>query len=434
MADLGHRVVALDTDRRRVEALSVGEAPFFEPELDELLHRALSSGRLTFTDDYDDVSEADVHFLCVGTPQRFDTQAADTSYVFAAVESLASRLRVDALVVGKSTVPVGTARTVLERLRVLTGYSEPRVAWNPEFLREGFAIRDTLQPSRIVYGVLSGSAQEDVALLDEIYASVVKAGTERVVTDFETAELVKAAANAFLATKISFINSMADVCDAAGADVKQLAHALGMDHRIGPRFLEAGLGYGGGCLPKDVRALAARADELGANSCVALLASVDAINLARRSKTVDLARAFCAGDLRGKRVTILGASFKPDSDDIRDSPSLDVAMAVLREGAMVTVHDPRAIEVARASYPDLAYDDDVVNACRGADLLMHLTAWDEYRRIDIAALTSVVRASVIIDGRNVLDGRNWSHHGWTYVPLGRPASPAGVIAVEGCIT
>ncbi len=429
MAELGHDVVAVDVDRQRVEALAAGSAPFFEPGLDALLARVLSTGRLRFTCDYDDIAEADVHFICVGTPQSSDGRTADTSYVFSAVESLASRLRPGALVVGKSTVPVGTADAILTRLRATAPTpGEVRLAWNPEFLREGTAIDDTLRPSRLVYGVHPDSAEQDIELLDEIYAPALALGVPRLVTDFETAELVKVAANAFLATKISFINSMADLCDVAGADVVQLAQALGLDDRIGPKFLGAGLGYGGGCLPKDVRALAARSEELGADACVTLLSHVNAINESRQTKMLDLARTYCSGSLRGKAVAILGAAFKPNSDDLRESPSLEVAMRALREGATVTVHDPRALDAARLAYPHLRYEENVEEACRGADILLHLTEWEEYRKLDIAKLTRLVRTPVILDGRNALHGESWSMHGWTYVSIGRPALIAGLPA------
>ena len=421
MADLGHTVIALDADAAKVESLAAGRPPIFEPGLDELLARALASGRLGFTTDYADLAGADVHFVCVGTPQMRGENAADTSYVFAAARSLAPQLTSQALVVGKSTVPVGTAARFREQLQA--GAPEgvrARLAWNPEFLREGFAIRDTVAPDRFVYGVDGPDAEADVALLDQVYAAGLATGTPRIVADYPTAELVKVAANAFLATKISFINAMSEVCEAAGGDVVQLADALGHDARIGRRFLNAGVGFGGGCLPKDIRAFMARAAELGADEALTFLREVDAINLRRRSRMVDLAREQCGGTLTGKRVAVLGAAFKPDSDDIRDSPALDIARAARLEGAAVTVHDPKALPVARRVHPDLTYSDGIEDACRGADVILHLTEWQVYREIDPAELGKVVSRRNVIDGRNALDPILWRAAGWTFRALGRP--------------
>ena len=421
MAELGHSVIAVDTDAAKVESLSRGVAPMFEPGLDELLGRMLPTGRLRFTTDYAQVRGADVHFICVGTPQRKGENAADTSFVFAAARSLAPHLSGRALVVGKSTVPVGTAA----QLRECLGEGAPagaqvRLAWNPEFLREGFAIRDTVAPNRFVYGVDGPSADADAAVLDEVYAGPLAAGTPRLVTDFPTAELVKVAANAFLATKISFINAMAEVCEAAGADVILLADALGHDDRIGRKFLNAGVGFGGGCLPKDIRAFMARACELGADEALGFLREIDEINGRRRSRMVDLAREQCGGTLSGKRVAVLGAAFKPDSDDIRDSPALDVAQAARREGAVVTVHDPKAMPAAKGVHPELEYADTVDEACVEADVVLHLTEWKQFREIDPATLATIVSSRAIIDGRNTLDPDLWRSAGWTYRALGRP--------------
>jgi len=421
MADLGHTVIAIDSDADKVESLSRGVAPMFEPGLDELLGTVLPTGRLRFTTDYARATGADVHFICVGTPQLRGENAADTSYVFAAAHSLAPHLRAKALVVGKSTVPVGTAARLRDHLQAgAPDDVRVRLAWNPEFLREGFAIRDTVAPNRFVYGVDGPSADADVALLDQVYAAPLASGTPRLVTDFATAELVKVAANAFLATKISFINAMAEVCEAAGADVVQLADAIGHDPRIGRKFLNAGVGFGGGCLPKDIRAFMARASELGADEALRFLHEIDAINVRRRSRMVDLAREQCGGTLVGKRVAVLGAAFKPDSDDIRDSPALDVAEAARGEGAVVTVHDPKANEAARAVHPDLEYADSVEQACRDADVVLHLTEWKQFRDIDVARLAAIVANPTIIDGRNTLDPALWRSAGWVYRALGRP--------------
>jgi UDPglucose 6-dehydrogenase len=414
-------VIAVDTDAAKVESLSRGVAPLFEPRLDELLAKVLPTGRLSFTTDYALAGDADVHFICVGTPQRTGENAADTSYVFAAAQSLAPHLTSRALVVGKSTVPVGTAAQLLDRLRLGAPKGvRVRLAWNPEFLREGFAIQDTVSPNRFVYGVNGPSADADVALLDEVYSGALALGTPRLVCDFPTAELVKVAANAVLATKISFINVMADVCDVAGADVVKLADALGHDDRIGRKFLNAGVGFGGGCLPKDIRAFMARASELGADTALEFLREIDAINVRRRSRMVDLARQACGGTLVGRRVAVLGATFKPDSDDIRDSPALDIAQAARDEGALVTVHDPKAMEAARAVHPDLEYADSVEEACLDADVVLHLTEWKQFRDIDPPKLAVVVANLSIIDGRNTLDPDLWRSAGWAYRALGRP--------------
>jgi UDPglucose 6-dehydrogenase len=421
MAQLGHTVIAVDTDAEKVAALASGRAPLFEPGLDDLLARVLPTGRLRFTTDFAEVAPARVHFVCVGTPQRAGEYAADTGFVFAAATALAPHLKDGALVVGKSTVPVGTAARLRELLQARSpAGASVGLAWNPEFLREGFAIEDTVAPDRFVYGVEGPQAERHVALLDQVYAAPLAAGTPRLVMDYPTAELVKVSANAFLATKISFINAMSEVCEAAGGDVVALAEAIGHDDRIGHKFLGAGLGFGGGCLPKDIRAFMARSGELGADQALTFLREVDAINLRRRARMVDLAREACGGTLGGKRVAVLGAAFKPNSDDVRDSPALDVAEAVYAEGGEVTVHDPKAIPVAKATRPALTYAQNVQEACAGADVVLHLTEWREYRDLDPAQLKTVVASPVIIDGRNKLDPDSWRAAGWTYRALGRP--------------
>jgi UDPglucose 6-dehydrogenase len=425
MAELGHDVVAVDVDAEKIAALSEGRAPFFEPGLPELLQRTLATGRLRFTTDYSEVADCAVHFVCVGTPQRKGENAADLTYVDAAFGELAKHLTGSTLVVGKSTVPVGTAAR-LQQLLVdsAPGGDAVRLAWNPEFLREGFAVQDTLHPDRLVYGVDEGgdgpAGARAVAVLDEVYATTIAAGTPRIVTDFATAELVKAAANSFLATKISFINAMSEVCEAAGADVVALADAIGHDERIGRRFLGAGLGFGGGCLPKDIRAFMARAGELGADQALSFLREVDAINMRRRSRMVDLAREQCGGSFIGKRVAVLGAAFKPDSDDIRDSPALSVAAMIRLQGAHVIVHDPEAMANARRMWPDLAYAGSAREAVTGADVVLHLTEWREYRELDPVELAGLVRTASVVDGRNALDAARWRAAGWTYRALGRP--------------
>ncbi|MBT0770364.1 UDP-glucose/GDP-mannose dehydrogenase family protein [Kineosporia sp. J2-2] len=424
MADFGHEVIGVDVDERKIADLQQAKAPFFEPGLPELLKRATESGRLSFTTDATQVAHTPdaptVHFVCVGTPQRAGEFAADTRYVDAAVQALIPHLQPGDLVVGKSTVPVGTAA----RLAGLISEAVPgaMLAWNPEFLREGFAVQDTQHPDRIVYGLPSDPEQaaQAKALLDQVYASPLSENTPVITSDYATAELVKTAANAFLATKISFINAMAEVCEAAGADVSTLATAIGHDERIGPKFLGAGLGFGGGCLPKDIRAFMARAGELGADQALTFLREVDAINMRRRIRMVDLAREVLQGSFLGRKVTVLGAAFKPESDDIRDSPALNVAAQIRLQGAEVVVTDPAALENARRVWPDLHYEDKIEVACDGADVVLLLTEWKQYKAIDPAKLAGIVRERNVLDGRNALDPHAWRTAGWTYRALGRP--------------
>jgi len=413
MAELGHDVLGLDVDQSKVDRLNSGEVPFFEPGLPELLKRNLETGRLRFTTSYGEVGRfGDVHFVCVGTPQKKGEFAADLTYVDAAVQSLLPVLRAGSLVVGKSTVPLGTAARISEQVERM-GAS---LVWNPEFLREGFAVEDTLNPDRIVMGA---EAEPAAKHLCEVYQTILDRGVPLVVTDFATAELVKVAANSFLATKISFINAMAEVCEATGADVTQLAKALSYDVRIGGKFLHAGLGFGGGCLPKDIRAFMARAGELGVDQALSFLKEVDEINKRRRARMVDLTRELCDGSLAGMRVAVLGAAFKPNSDDIRDSPALDVALAIQRAGSAVRVYDPQAMDNARVSYPTLGYSASAIEAARGADVVLHLTEWEEFRELEPEVLSEVVNERRIVDGRNALDREKWRDAGWTYRALGR---------------
>ncbi|HEY1675594.1 MAG TPA: UDP-glucose/GDP-mannose dehydrogenase family protein [Streptosporangiaceae bacterium] len=420
LAELGFEVLGLDTDDTQVKALAGGSLPFHEPGLEELLRKGLDSGRLRFTTSYADAAEfGDVHFVCVGTPQRADSSAADLSHLEACVETLAPRLTRPCLVVGKSTVPVGTAALLAERLtRLAPVGAAAELAWNPEFLREGHAVADTVRPDRIVAGVISARAE---ALLREVYAQPLAAGVPFLVTDLPTAELVKGAANAFLATKVSFINAMAEMCEAAGADIVPLAEALAHDNRIGGRFLVPGLGFGGGCLPKDIRAFAATARELGVDSVGSWLGEVDAINLRRRVRMVDLALEMAGGSPDGLTVGVLGCSFKPQSDDIRDSPALDVAGTLHSLGARVTVYDPAAMDRARQVHPELDYASSMLDAAAGADVLLLLTEWREFIDADPEVLGLAVARRNIADGRGALDADRWRAAGWRYRALGRPA-------------
>jgi UDPglucose 6-dehydrogenase len=416
MAKLGHDVVGVDVDETKVSALAAGRAPFYEPGLTELLLESLSTGRLRFTTDLSQIKDARVHFVCVGTPQKRGEFAADLRYVDAAFAAALPYMSEGDLLVGKSTVPVGTA----ERLAQDCKDSGATLVWNPEFLREGFAVRDTLHPNRLVYGVPAGLPGENAKLvLDEVYAAPLSEGVPLVVTDYATAELVKVAANSFLATKISFINAMAELCEATGADVTGLAEAIGYDERIGRKFLNAGLGFGGGCLPKDIRAFMARAGELGVDQALSFLREVDSINMRRRVRMVDLAREVCNGSIVGRRVAVLGAAFKPDSDDVRDSPALSVAAQMQLQGAHVVVTDPQAIENARLKWPDLTFAATAEEAATGVDVVLLATEWSEYRELDPVKLATLVRERRILDGRNVLDPAAWRAAGWTYRALGR---------------
>ena len=418
MAQLGHDVVGIDVLEFHVAALSRGEAPFYEPGLPDLLRAGIESGRLSFSTDPGAAAGAQVHFICVGTPQKRGENAADLRYVYSAVDDLAPHLRDGDVVVGKSTVPVGTAELLADRIGELDVAAT--LMWNPEFLREGKAVEDTLHPDRLVYGVADGEAGEAAAVtLDEVYAAALQADTPKIVTDLATAQMVKVAANSFLATKISFINAMAELCEVAGADVTMLADAIGLDDRIGRQFLSAGLGFGGGCLPKDIRAFMARAGELGADQALTFLREVDAINMRRRVRMVDMAREECGGSIVGRRIALLGASFKPESDDVRDSPALSVAAQMQLQGASVRVTDPKAVDNARKKWPDLQFVATVEEAVAGAELVVVLTEWAEYVQLDPMELGEKVANRRIIDGRNCLDPATWRAAGWTYRALGR---------------
>lgn len=434
MAELGHEVLGVDVDEAKIERLRRGEVPFYEPGLPEILRRHVESGRLRFTTDYAEAAEfADLHFIGVGTPQRKGDFAADTSHVEDVVARLTPLLTRDAVLVGKSTVPVGTAVRLqgIADWHVLGGTSSGvrvEVVWNPEFLREGFAVQDTLRPDRIVVGYPGGEGDQGLAraLLSEAYAPICEADPcPVIVTDLATAEMVKVSANAFLATKISFINAVSEVCEAAGADVTVLADAIGMDPRIGRRFLGAGLGFGGGCLPKDIRAFMARAGELGADQALTFLREVDSINMRRRDKMVDLTAEVCGGTLIGKTIAVLGAAFKPNSDDVRDSPALNVAGMLSLKGARAVVYDPQALDNARRLFPTLAYADSALEACAGADVVLVATEWGEFVELDPVAVRAVARGRILLDGRNCMPGDQWREAGWTYRALGRgiPVQP-----------
>ena len=417
MAELGHDVLGVEIDPDKRATLAEGRVPFFEPGLEELLAGHVASGKLRFTDSYEEAGAfADLHFVCVGTPQLASSMGADVSYVDAAVASLAPYLTRPSYVVGKSTVPVGTAgRLAAHMAAAAPAGAEAELVWNPEFLREGFAVEDTLRPDRVVVGVASERAEK---AMREFYAPITDTGVPMVVTDYATAELVKVSANAFLATKISFINAVGEVCEAAGADVVDLADAIGHDTRIGRRFLNAGVGFGGGCLPKDIRAFVHRAGELGVEDAMSFLRQVDDINQRQRHRVTQMAVEM-VGAVAGSRICVWGAAFKPDSDDVRDSPALAISGALHLRGATVSVYDPQANETARQRFPTLTYAGSAAEAARDADLVLHLTEWKEFRGIDPDELGSVVAHRRLLDGRNVLDLAAWRSAGWEARGIGR---------------
>lgn len=419
MAELGHEVLGVDVDEAKITALSEGKVPFFEPGLPEVLKRNITAGRLSFTTDYEQAAEfANVHFLGVGTPQKHGSYAADLTYVRAVITELIPKLRGKHVIFGKSTVPVGTAAEMQELADSLAVDAEVEIAWNPEFLREGYAVKDTITPDRIVLGVRDGESQAE-ELAREIYATPLESQTPFIVSDLETAELVKVSANAFLATKISFINAVSEICEIVGGDVTKLADAIGYDERIGRKFLGAGLGFGGGCLPKDIRAFMARAGELGADQALTFLREVDAINMRRRDRVVELAREAFDGNLLGHRITVLGCSFKPNSDDVRDSPALSVSGSLSLAGAAVTVYDPEGMDNAKKVFPTLSYAPDLDTALRDAELVILATEWQVFRDLSPEAAADLVAQKCIIDGRNVLDVAAWKQAGWTIQALGR---------------
>ncbi len=424
MAELGHEVVGVDIDPVKIERLSRGEVPFYEPGLPELLRKHVESGRLRFTTDAADAAAfADVHFIGVGTPQVKGENAADMRFVNAVIETLAPLLTRPATILGKSTVPVGTAARLAHRINELAPVGEAaQLGWNPEFLREGFAVEDTLRPDRLVLGVDRANPGHVEHVVREVYATILARDTPFIVTDLATAELVKVSANAFLATKISFINAIAEVCEVSGGDVAELADAIGYDARIGRKFLGAGLGFGGGCLPKDIRAFMARAGELGVDQALTFLREVDSVNLRRREHVVEMARREVGGSLNGTRIAVLGAAFKPNSDDVRDSPALDVAGKLHLAGADVRIYDPQAMDNARAVSPTLTYAHDLRAAVSDADLVIVATEWREFRDLIPSDLDGLVAARRVIDGRNCLDAPAWVAAGWTYRGLGRYAA------------
>lgn len=423
MAELGHDVIGVDVDPAKVARLSRGEVPFYEPGLPEMLSKHVKSGRLRFTTDASEAADADVHFIGVGTPQKLGEYAADMTFVDAVIETLAPMLTRPTVILGKSTVPVGTAARLAARVRELAPVGDQaELGWNPEFLREGFAVEDTLRPDRQVLGIDRERPGRIEAVAREVYAEIIARGTPFLVTDLPTAELVKVSANAFLATKISFINAISEVCEATGADVMELADAIGYDERIGRKFLGAGLGFGGGCLPKDIRAFQARAGELGVDQALAFLREVDSVNLRRRQHVLDLAERELGGTIAGRTVAVLGAAFKPNSDDVRDSPALDVAGRFHLMGADVKVYDPQAMGNAKAVWPTLTFSASMSDAVSDADAVVVSTEWQEFRDADAVQLFAKAKGDLVIDARNCLDVDAWKAAGWRYRGMGRHAT------------
>ncbi|MDP5227668.1 MULTISPECIES: UDP-glucose/GDP-mannose dehydrogenase family protein [Arthrobacter] len=428
LASMGHDVVGIDTDESKVRLLSRGVAPFYEPGLEELLAHTTAQGTLRFSRDFSETSGADVHFLCVGTPQSKTGDGADLGYLLAATQELRRHARAGSLVVGKSTVPVGTVDVLGD---LLAERGDLLLAWNPEFLRQGTAVKDSLVPDRLVYGAEGPQEKRAVEMLDAVYAPLLGAGVPRIVCNFATAELIKSAANAYLATKLSFINAMGELCDAAGADVVALSEAMGLDPRIGARYLHAGLGFGGGCLPKDIRSLRTQAGSLGVTALEDWMGSVDTINREQRARSVSLAADLLGGSVAGRQVTVLGAAFKPDTDDIRDSPAMDVAMRLVEAGAHVTVTDPKAINNAWLRFPQMRFETKPLAALDGAELVVLATEWDEFCRLDPAVAGKLVRRRLLLDTRNALDADSWAAEGWTVAGLGVPGRRPRARAAAG---
>jgi len=441
MAEIGHDVLGVDIDEGKIALLNSGKSWFHEPGLDETLARNVSAGRLRFSTNFVDAAEfGRVHFLGVATPGQ-PGGSYDLSQVCAAVTSLAQHAHGPCLIVGKSTVPPGTAASLHAIAADASQAENIEIAWNPEFLREGCAVQDTLVPDRIVIGTTSDSAE---AILREIYQPLTDSGIPFVVTDFATAELVKGAANAFLASKISFINAMADICAKVNGDVRALAGALGLDPRIGQSFLKAGIGYGGACLPKDVRGLAAFAEQAGARSASELLMLVDAINMARRDQVVRLVEEAAGAvpeagysqaenSLGGRRVAVWGAAFKPGTDDVRDSPGLDLANRLHLLGAEVTVYDPMATGNALTVSPELAYADSAFAALDQAEVVVLAAAWPEFAEINPAAAGAAVASMTIVDACQGIDTATWQEVGWSVFSLtgnhaGSPGNGSAALA------
>ncbi|WP_331741282.1 UDP-glucose/GDP-mannose dehydrogenase family protein (plasmid) [Streptomyces sp. NBC_00963] len=420
MAELGHEVIGVDVDQARVDRLSAGECPIYEIGLPELLAHHTQSGRLRFTTDIREAADfAELHFIGVGTPIDADGRSYDTAQVFGAIRTLAPHLDRACTIVGKSTVSVGTTSQVTALVQRLAPAGEQvDVCWNPEFLREGHAVEDTLRPDRLIAGLTTAEAEKAIRA---VYAPILDAGVPIFVTDPQTAELAKGAANTFLGLKISYINAVADMCEAAGGDVSQIVDILGIDPRIGSAGMRPGIGYGGGCLPKDIRAFTASAGQLGASQAATLLRAAEEINENRTYVALGLiTRALGERPIRGTRVTVWGAAFKPGTNDVRESPALSLAQALQQAGATVTIHDPQAVATAMVRSPEFDYTDDLPTSLDGADVIVLATEWPEYRQADPQALGNRPATPLLVDCRTTLDPEPWRAAGWTVHQLGRP--------------
>ncbi|WP_374374121.1 UDP-glucose/GDP-mannose dehydrogenase family protein [Dongia sp.] len=415
-SEFGHDVVCIDSDAGRIAGLERGEIPIYEPGLDELVARNRAAGRLRFTTDLKVAMDgAEAVFIAVGTPSRRGDGHADLSYVYQAARDISAQLKNYAVIVTKSTVPVGTGREVERIIHAARPDAEFDVASNPEFLREGSAIGDFMRPDRIVIGTESERAKE---ILRRIYRPLSLRETPLLFADLETAELIKYAANAFLALKISYINQISDLCEKVGADVHDVARGIGLDGRIGPKFLHPGPGYGGSCFPKDTNALMHTAREVGAP--LSLVEATVSYNEARKSDMAERVLALLDGNAKGKRVAILGLTFKPNTDDMREAPSLTILPRLRAAGIEVTAHDPAGMEEARKLMPDVIYCEDAYETLAGADALVLLTEWNAYRGMDIRRMHGLMRQPLVIDLRNVYRSREMRRAGFTYHSLGRP--------------
>lgn len=414
-ADLGNRVVCMDIDRQKVDLLRSGKSPIYEPGLEELMERNMRAERLSFTDDYAIAVEgADFAFITVGTPMS-DDGAADLGYVEAAARGIGSALTGPIVIIDKSTVPVGTGDKVSQIIAEHSHTSAPfAIVSNPEFLREGSAVSDFFHPDRIVLGSTDREAAEKVAALHD------PLGTMVIITDLRTAEMIKYASNAFLAARISFINEISQICERLGADVREVARGMGADKRIGPHFLDAGIGYGGSCFPKDVLALRHMAASAGCHP--QLLQAVMDINQDARRRFVDKVRTLLSG-LDGKVIGVLGLSFKPNTDDMREAPSIDIIQALQSGGATVKAYDPVAMERAEEVMPEVTFCATPYDAAKDADVMLIITEWNEFKQINLDKIQRVMRQPIIIDGRNIYDPQDMAKRGFTYWGVGRGAQP-----------
>jgi len=414
-SDFGHDVTCVDKLADKIDALGRGDVPIYEPGLDEMMARNVANGRLGFTLDLDAaVGLADAVFIAVGTPTRRGDGHADLSYVYAAARDIARALQGYTVIVTKSTVPVGTNREVERVIRAENPDADFDVCSNPEFLREGAAIEDFMRPDRVVVGVESDRAADVMA---KIYRPLALREAPIVYTDLESAEMIKYAANAFLATKITFINEIADLCEKVGANIQSVAKGMGMDNRIGGKFLHAGPGYGGSCFPKDTKALARIGQEHA--SPIKIVETVIAINEERKRQMVDKVMYLCGDKVRGKKIAILGVTFKPNTDDMRDSPSLTIVPALVGAGAQVYVVDPQGRKEGEELLPSVTWVDDPYEAATAADAIVILTEWNEFRALDLGRLAGVMNAAKMADLRNIYDPDEAKAAGFEYVSIGR---------------